>query len=219
MSLQESLKKTVSFKVFNASRDVKSLAWFAGHYRTEEVIGVGSGRNYDGTSVNGTDPLGNNEIKTPYLHYANPAALKGAGYVCDQVADDYENKRYDSEYIKNYPVRITPLASRTRVRDFLNYIKLTSARVSKIRITDFVNSAAQSNHELFNQSLEVSQSTVGTRGASDFIQLSSYIDPRNFQTNVIEIDLNESNLLLDETTILLMNVPGDASFQIDFILE
>lgn len=217
MNLQESLKKTVSFKVGNSSEATKSLAWFAGHYRTEEICLIGTGKNSDGGSVTTTDDP--KEVKIPYLHYANAASLKGAGYVCDQVADDYENLRYDSNYNKMYPVKITPLTSRTRVRDFLNYIKLTSARVSKIRITDFSNPSAQSNHELFNQSLEISQSTVGTRGRSDFLQLSTYIDPRNFQTNVIEVDLAESNLLLDETTILLMNIPGQASFQIDFILE
>lgn len=218
MNLQESLKKTVSFKVENLVEDLKSLALFAGHYRTEEVVLIGSGLTADGTPVAGEFPS-RDEVKIPYLHYANAASLKGAGYVCDQVADDYEAKRFDTNYLQKYSIKITPLASRTRVRDFLNYIKLTSARVSKIRITDFSNSSAQSNHELFNQSLEISQSTVGTRGASDFLQLSTYIDPRNFQTNVIEVDLAESNLLLDETTILLMNIPGKASFQIDFILE
>ncbi|MBQ5689339.1 MAG: hypothetical protein IIV21_05170, partial [Bacteroidales bacterium] len=64
----------------------------------------------------------------------------------------------------------------------------------------------------------ITASSIGSKAGSDFIQLSQHINPSNYLQNFIEIDLEKQNLLLDETTLAFLEVPGKAQFQIDFTL-
>ena len=61
---------------------------------------------------------------------------------------------------------------------------------------------------------------IGSKAGSDFVQLSSYINPANFLQNFIDVDLEKDarNLSLDETTLAFLDIPGNAHFQIDFTL-
>lgn len=195
--LQESLKKTVSFRYKNTNNsESKRLGIFPGHYDTSELSKDAQG-NY-------------------YITHGNPTPLKEAGYQCDQVADDY-NRNVTSTSRSNAkdPIDIKPVKGRTRVADFLNYVKYSGSKVTKIRITDY---SGDTTRALFNGELEISQSSIGSKGGIDYLQLSTYIDARNFQTNIIEIDLEQQNLLLDETTVVIMDVPAGADFQMDYIL-
>lgn len=198
MSLKESLRPTVSFKYKNAdTANSRRLAIFPGHYNTAEISKLGADKYC--------------------ITYGNPEPLRAAGYECDQVSDDYNSQitatlRTD----KVEPIQIKPCNPRTRVSDFLNYVKYSGAKVSKIRITDYSN---DTHHSLFNGQMEISQSSIGSKGGTDYLQLCTYIDPRNFQTNIIEIDLEEQNLLLDETTVVILEIPANANFQIDYILS
>lgn len=197
MSLQESLKKTVSFRYKNKNtQDSKRLGIFPGHYDTSELSKDGSGN--------------------VYITHGNPTPLVEAGYQCDQIADDFNPKvTATSRANATDPIEVRPVKGRTRVADFLNYVKYSGSKVTKIRITDY---SGDTTRALFNGELEISQSSIGSKGGSDYLQLSTYIDARNFQTNIIEIDLEQRNLLLDETTVVIMDVPAGADFQMDYIL-
>jgi hypothetical protein len=66
----------------------------------------------------------------------------------------------------------------------------------------------------------VTQSSIGSKSGSDYVQLSAYINPANFLQNFIDIDLekDERKLSLDETTLVFLDVPANSNFQIDFTL-
>ena len=114
-----------------------------------------------------------------------------------------------------YPVTIQPKTGKTRYRDFLNMIKLSGLKVSKIRFTDLV---ANGSHEIFGQDLEISKSTIGGKGGTDVVNLSAHINPANFLQNFIDVDLAGNNLRLDETTLMFMEIPANADFNIEFTL-
>lgn len=188
--VNESLRPSVSFIVENKSEEQKRLAFFSGHYNVTRIV--------------------TKENKC-YVLRTDASALVAAGYQCDEVADDF-NANVGDEYL----FKVSPKSPRTRMGDFNNYVRNTNQRVVKIRITDL---SGDQTHELFNHEIEISGSEVSAKGSSDYIQMSTYVNPRNFQQNVIEIDLEEDKLLLDETTVMIMNVVGKAKFQIDYILD
>lgn len=184
-----------TFQTTTAAR----LCLFPGHYNTEEVVIKDS---------------------KAYVSFADPAAIKNAGHSCDQVADDYNatlaNLRGNGG---TYPVQINPKTPATRYRDFLNYVKYSGLKVVKMRITDLTNTQNPSR-EIFQQNIEVTQSSIGSKSGSDYVQLSAYINPANFLQNFIDIDLekDERNLSLDETTLVFLDVPANSNFQIDFTM-
>lgn len=197
MELRESLRPAASFIFKNTASESKRIALFAGHYDTSEVV-------FSSASSN-------NAI----ISHANPEALVQDGYNVDQVADDYNKSvTATSKGSGTYPIQVTS-KRRTRMVDFMNYVKYSGSKVTKIRITDL---SKDSEHPIFNGEIEVSQSAIGKKGGSDYIQLSTHIDPRNFNQGFIDIDLEEQSLLLDETTVVIMDVCASANFQIDYIL-
>jgi hypothetical protein len=199
--LKKSLRPVASFVFNNTSTETRKLCLFPGHLMLAKVTSTiaGSSAPYTVTSI---------------LSYANPDALCDAGYECDQVADDF-NLTSGQNDGGTYDIRISPKSRKTRYRDFLNYIKLSGVRVSKMRITDLV---ANGSHDIFQAEMEITASSIGSKAGSDFIQLSQHINPSNYLQNFIEIDLEKQNLLLDETTLAFLEVPGKAQFQIDFTL-
>lgn len=197
--LNQSMRPVASF-IFDNSRDgagdVK-LCLFAGHYDVSEV---------------GADSLTN---PTRYdVRYTNNKVLKDAGYECDQVADDTSicSKGING----STAVTITPVSKKTRYRDFLNFIKLAGLKITKMRITDLMG--PNSTHEIFQQEMEISSSSIGAKSGSDFVQLAQHINPSNYLQTFIEVDLELQNLLLDETTLAFLKVPAGSKFQIDFTL-
>lgn len=193
--VNESLRPVASFIIKNTEDEAKRLALFAGHYNTDEIV-----FDEDGKAI---------------IAHCNPAALNSAGYQCDQVADDYNSTVKSTRGEGLYPIQFIPKSKRTRAIDFLNYVRYSGLKVTKMRFTDLSGDA---EHDIFNQEIEVSQSSIGAKGGSDYIQLSTYINPKNFKTNVIEVDLEGQNLLLDETTVVIMDITANANFQLDFIL-
>lgn len=196
-NLKESLKPSASFVMQNLSTSAESvLCLFPGHFDTTEIVDDGSGKMA--------------------IAYSEPRNISNAGYTCDQVADDYNSTVTNVKASGGkYTVKVSPKSPRTRYHDFLNYVRFSGLRVIKIRITDLLSS---SDHEIFNQELEISASAVGAKAGSDIIQLSSHIDPSNYIQRFIDIDLSAQNLLLDETTLAFLKVPAGAKFQIDFTL-
>lgn len=142
-----------------------------------------------------------------YIRRTNPKPLVSAGYQCDCVVDDFIANAKDN-------VTLNSKSPRTRFCDLVNYVRNTNLKVSKIRITDISESAST----LFNQEIEFSTSQVNVKGPSDYLQLSTFVNPRNYSQNVIDIDLEENEIVLDETTVMIMTVPENCKFQIDFIL-
>lgn len=195
--LTQSMKPVASFVFENLGNEAKKLCLFPGHYDTTEIV---------------QDETDKSKIA---LAYSNPAGVTAGGFPCDQVADDYNVEVTNVKAGGKYRVKITPKTARTRYRDFLNYIKYSGLRVVKMRFTDLISG---SNHEIFNQELEISASAIGQKAGSDFVQLSQHVDPSNFIQNFIDVDLLERNLLLDETTLASLMIPAKAKFQIDFTL-
>ena len=199
-NFNKSIRPVASF-VFESTTDQtqpENLCLIPGHYNTLEAI------------------FNNSKV---YVSYADPSAIKAAGYSCAQVADDYNstiaNTRGEGG---KYPIKITS-KSNIRYRDFLNYVKYSGLKVVKMRITD-LNTGAAATHEIFQQVMEVTQSSIGSKHGSDFVQLSSYINPANYLQNFIDIDLekDERKLSLDETTLAFLTIPTGSKFQIDFTL-
>lgn len=196
--LKKSMKAVASFQIKNTSSSESTrLCLFPGHFDTSEIVANTTTSN------------------APVLSYANPEAIKAAGYDCVQVADDYNAANSVNKAGGKYPILITHKPGKSRYRDFLNLIRFSSLKVTKIRIIDLLKDSA---HDIFGQELEVSESAVGAKNGSDFIQLSQHIDPSNYLQSFIDIDLNEHNLLLDETTLAFLEIPAGAHFQIDFTL-
>lgn len=197
-SLATSMRPVASFIFENKSDVSKKLCLIPGHFNTAKLF-----TNVIGASA----PF---QVES-FLTYSDPASIKAAGYECDQVADD-SSLSGGIDFIK-----ITPKSNKTRYRDFLSYIKASGLKVAKMRITD-LSAGANPSRDIFNSEIEVSQSAIGSKAGSDFIQLSAHIDPSNYLQNFIEVDLERQNLLLDETTLAFLEVPGSAKFQIDFTL-
>ncbi|MEE1288468.1 MAG: hypothetical protein UHK44_07710 [Bacteroidaceae bacterium] len=197
-TFNKSIRPVASFVFESTENQTKpeNLCLIPGHYNTLEAI-------FNGNKV--------------HVSYADPSAIKAAGYSCAQVADDYnatiENTRGDGG---KYPIKITS-KSNIRYRDFLNYVKYSGLKVVKMRITDLTGS---DSHEIFQQAMEVTQSSIGSKHGSDFVQLSSYINPANYLQTFIDIDLekDERKLSLDETTLAFLTIPIGSKFQIDFTL-
>lgn len=189
------MRPVASFVFNNFDTRSHKLCLFPGHYNTLKI------EDFDDAKI---------------LHYASPDAINASGYECDQVADDFGFNGITRDQTK-YLIEVKPKNGKTRYRDFLNFIKLSGLRVVKMRITD-LTPGPNPSHEIFYQEIEVSKSTIGSKAGSDFIQLSSHINPGNYLQNFIEVDLEKQNLLLDETTLAFLDIPADANFQIDFTL-
>lgn len=195
--LKNSLKAVASFRITNKNSEGQRVCFFPGHYDTAEVVATTDSKYM--------------------ISYADPTAINNAGYDCVQVADDYytKNALNKADGSGTYPVTIQPKGGKTRYRDFLNMIKLSGLKVSKIRFTDLVPNG---NHDIFSQDLEISKSTIGGKGGTDIVNLSAHINPSHFLQNFIDVDLAGNNLKLDETTLMFMEVPAGADFQIEFTL-
>lgn len=196
-TLNQSMRPVASF-IFNNSaenaQDVK-LCLFHGHYDVAEV-GAGAGdAKYD-------------------IRYTNVKVLQDAGYECDQVADDLSGCTNGISAPDR--VSVKGVSKKTRYRDFINYIKLAGLKITKMRITDLMG--PNSSHDIFQQELEISSSSIGAKSGSDFVQLAQHINPSNYLQTFIEVDLELQNLLLDETTLAFLKVPAGSKFQIDFTL-
>ena len=189
--VNESLKTTVSFTVENTQDSLKRLVLFPGHYNTQQII--------------------LKEDKA-YLLRTLAKALSDAGYApVDEVADDF-----NAAVAEHFIFKVQGKSARTRMVDLVDFVKHSDLSITKIRITDLSN---DSTHELFNHEIEVAASKIGTKGESDIIQMSTYVNPRNFQQNVIEIDLEADALELNATTVMIMDVVAKGKFQIDYVLE
>lgn len=189
--VNESLKTTVSFTVENTQDSLKRLVLFPGHYNTQQII--------------------LKEDKA-YLLRTLAKALSDAGYApVDEVADDF-----NAAVAEYFIFKVQGKSARTRMVDLVDFVKHSDLSITKIRITDLSN---DSTHELFNHEIEVAASKIGTKGESDIIQMSTYVNPRNFQQNVIEIDLEADALELNATTVMIMDVVAKGKFQIDYVLE
>ena len=198
-TLNQSMRPVASF-IFDNSKegasDVK-LCLFSGHYDVSEVGSVSR-----------------DQIQKFDVRYTNVKVLQDAGYECDQVADDYSSSIFGISALDQ--VIIKGVSKKTRYRDFINYIKLAGLKVTKMRITDLLG--PNSSHEIFQQEMEISSSSIGAKSGSDFVQLAQHINPSNYLQTFIEVDLELQNLLLDETTLAFLKVPAGAKFQIDFTL-
>ena len=206
-NFNKATRPVASFIFHNTESASHRLCLFPGHFMTATTI----------TEITG--------LSAPFtvkslLSYADPTAIIAAGYSCDQVADDFSlsSNQKDSSG-STYKVKVTSKSPATRYRDFLNYIKSSGLKVVKMRITD-LSTSANPSRDIFQQSIEVTQSAIGSKAGSDFVQLSSYINPANFLQNFIDVDLEKDarNLSLDETTLAFLDIPGNAHFQIDFTL-
>ena len=198
--LQQSMRPMASFifDATNSENDVK-LCLIPGHYDTSEI-------------------LIDTETNKAVLGFCNPQAIKDAGFQCDQVADDYNTATAPLYAVTRgadaYPVKISG-SKRCRYRDFLNYVKYSGMRVVKIRIQNLTD---EETPRIFDSELEVSASAIGSKAGSDFVRLSSYRNASNFDRTFIEVDLSSTNLLLDETTLVSLEVPSGSKFQMDFTL-
>ena len=192
--LQSAMLPIASFHVTNGdATHEKKLCLIPGHFNT---IAVGQ---YD-----------NSGTLVPGITYDNITPIVNAGYACDYMADDM------NALTPRNGVVVNPNSARTSYRDFLAFIRLRQLRVSKIRLT---NTAGAAGRAQFLKEMEVSASAIGSRAASDFINLAQYKNPANYDQDVIEIDLNQRNLLLDATTLAFITVAAGADFDIEFTLD
>ena len=198
-TLNQSMRPVASFIFDNTKEgsEAVKLCLFSGHYDVSEVC---------------SDVLTN---PSKYdVRYTNVKVLQDAGYECDQIADDTSYCKVGISGAN--AVAINPVSKKTRYRDFVNFIKLAGLKITKMRITDLLG--PNSSHEIFQQEMEISSSSIGAKSGSDFVQLAQHINPSNYLQTFIEVDLELQNLLLDETTLAFLKVPAGAKFQIDFTL-
>lgn len=202
--LNSALQPVVSFRFVNTDTTLyKTMCLIPGHYDTQEIM------NYQVTESGST-------VTKYVLSYLNPAVLNQAGYACDEVADDH-NANLDGSGKSNYPISVTPAAGNSRYRDFLGYIKSVGSRIKKIRLTN--NSGNNAGRTQFDQFFEVSASAIGSKAGSDYINLASCKDPKNFDLDVIDVDLEARNLVLDATTLLFIKVAPSTDFTVEFTLD
>lgn len=202
--LNSALQPVVSFRFKNLNTtNYKIVCLIPGHYDTQEIVSY--------------TVIESGETVTKYaLSYLNPAVLAEAGYACDEVADDL-NANLQGYGKLTYQVTVTPAAGNSKYRDFLGYIKTVGSRIKKIRITNNTNDNA--GRAQFDQFFEVSASSIGSKAGSDYINLASCKDPKNYDLNMIDIDLEARNLVLDATTLLFLKVAPNTDFTIEFTLD
>lgn len=200
--LSKALQPVVSFRFVNLTAAYKTLCLIPGHYDTQEVVKY-------------TVSEGGSNVDKYTLSYLNPDVLKDAGYSCDEVADDL-NINLQGDGKTTYPITVSPAAGNSKYRDFLKYIKSVGSRIQKIRVT---NNGSDSGRTQFDQFFEVTASSIGSKAGSDYINLSSCKDPKNFDLNMIDVDLEARNLVLDATTLLFLKVAPSTDFTIEFTLD
>ena len=203
-NLNKALQPVVSFRVVNTdSSSYKTLCLIPGHYDTQEIM------DYQVTESGST-------VTKYVLSYLNPAVLNEAGYACNEVADDH-NANLDGSGKSNYPISVTPAAGNSRYRDFLRYVGLVGSKIKRIRLTNNTGNAA--GRTQFDQFFEVSASAIGSKPGSDYINLASCKDPKNYDLDMIDVDLDARNLVLDATTLLFLKVAPSTDFTIEFTLD
>lgn len=192
-TLNQALKSQVTFTFENTdANNDKRLCLFPGHFDTQELV----------TSVNSSTT----DLKSAIFANSNTANIVAAGYACDQVAYDYFPGQRTTDKIT-----VKPNSQRTKYNDFLNYIKLNGARITKMRIKNL-----NGNVEIFDQEMEISASALGGKFGSDFINFNEYVKANAYDRSFIEIDLAEANLTLDHTTLAFLTLPASAKLSIQF---
>jgi len=198
-NLNNALQPVVSFRLTNTSTtDYKTICLIPGHYDSATIMSYTS----SGSTVN-------------VISYLNPQVLNDAGYACNEIADDYDSNLVGSA--KTYPISVVPAAGNSRYRDFLQYVRVVGSRIKRIRLTNNTGSAA--GRTQFDQFFEVSASAIGSKAGSDYINLASCKDPKNYDLDMIDVDLDARNLVLDATTLLFLKVAPSADFTVEFTLD
>lgn len=192
--LNKAMQAIASFVMENTTNDDVKVCLIPGHFNTDEILPLSGNAGYK-------------------LVHSNVNPISAAGYQCDTVADDYQP---DVNYGQKMAVHILGNSNRCLYADFLNYIKLSGLRVVKIKLTNL--RTGNTGLVQFDKELEISSSAIGQRMGSVFVQLSSYKNPKNYDQNMIEIDLSEQQLELDETTLAFLTVAGGAKFNIEFTM-
>lgn len=187
MSLAQALKPSVTFTFENTdTSNDKMLAIIPGHYDCGQIINTG------------TD-------EAPVYKVQNSSAtnIVAAGITCDQVADDYMASDTAAK------VKVTANGS-YKFRDFLNYVKTVGCKLNKITIKNLLSS----DDSIFNQQILVSKSQVSGRSGEDQIDLQSYVSADKYDRSKIEIDMENSPMILDAETFIKLNIPKSAKFSI-----
>lgn len=191
--LSQAMKPIASFRFRNTTNDSKKVCLFPGHFGIDKIAELAAGGYV--------------------LAHNSTAAIVAAGYACDEMVDDHNALVSSKDQNK---VTVNANSSRCNYADLLRYVQLSNARCTKIKVT---NLGGGSHRDIFDQDLEVSASSIGQKAGSQFLNLSSYKNPSNFDLDVIEIDLANQQLELDETTLAFLTVPAGADFNIEFTLE
>ena len=190
-TLREALQACATFNVLGDATYAKKVAFLPGIYSalSQETDG---------------------DTKETIITYSNPANLVNAGYVCDQVADDYISGA------TSMPVQITG-ANRVKYRDFLNTVQRVGINVTKIVIQNKATGAGA--NDIFDQEIEIARTAIGAKGGTDFIQLQNYVSVNAYDRSKITIDLSDEPLYLTPEVFMAMNIPAGASFSIQFFFE
>jgi hypothetical protein len=155
--------------------------------------------------------LGINSGTTPTLHYHNKQAFVDAGIYVDAIVDD-ANWVFDGD-AGNIIVSATEPTK--RIRDFLEYIKSFTRRVTRMTIHS-------PNIDAYNRSLKFQQLNPFNDAQRIPLDLNQYFDVEQYHDCKINLDFSDvlgGGWELTPDLLLLMTVPAKANVTIDFFFK
>lgn len=102
----------------------------------------------------------------------------------------------------------TALNSAFKVRDFREFVRQNPQTLRELHI-------AADNVEVYNEQITVSQWTPLTKAADQFLILSEFFRPDQYQTGKIIIP--NIDLVLSDQTVMIMNIPDGRTVTFTFL--
>lgn len=192
-NLSKALSRKFAFRVHNQDAADRVLAIMPAFYDTE-IIGVD------------VDPV--THVAHVIRRKSSPGEIVKAGYTCHAVADDYDGTEIAGSDQEN--VKCTAINPAFNIRAFREFVKTNPLVVKDIIVQQ------EEGEGVYDQVLRVVHASPIEKKGEDYLSLNEYLS--EYQNNTKKVSIRNLNLGIDDTTLLLLNIPAGAkaTFTLNF---